>query len=101
MIRRNKKIDRKTRKVLTMYKMHHPKTYIDRLYVKKRGGGRGLLQIEATYQAEIINIVEYLNTKHTEDQIVNIVKSHESNQPNMNSTIKVSAKFAEESANQM
>jgi len=28
-----RKIDRKTRKVLTMYKMHHPKAAIDRLYV--------------------------------------------------------------------
>jgi len=48
-----------------MYKMHHPKADIDRLYVKRKGGGRGLLQIEATYKAEIINIAEYLNTKYT------------------------------------
>jgi len=40
-----RKIDRKTRKVLTVYKMHHPKADIDRLYVKRKGGGRGLLQI--------------------------------------------------------
>jgi hypothetical protein len=37
--------DRKTRKVLTMYKMHHPKADIDRLYVKRKGGGRILAQI--------------------------------------------------------
>jgi len=49
-----------------------------------------------TYKAEIINIAEYLDTKYTEDQFVNIVKSHESNQPNMNSTIKVAANVAEE-----
>jgi hypothetical protein len=30
-----KQIDRKTRKTPTMYKMHHPKTDMDRLYVKK------------------------------------------------------------------
>jgi hypothetical protein len=30
-----RKIERKTRKVLTLYKMHHPKAAIDRLYVKK------------------------------------------------------------------
>jgi len=41
-----KNIDRKTRKKLTMYKMHHPKADIDRLYVKRKGGGRGLVQIE-------------------------------------------------------
>ena len=46
-----KKIDRKTRKMLTMYKMHHPKADIDRLYVKRKEGGRGLVQIEAAYKA--------------------------------------------------
>jgi hypothetical protein len=49
-----KQIDRKTRKMLTMYKMHHPKADIDRLYEKRKGGGRGLVKFEATYKAEII-----------------------------------------------
>jgi hypothetical protein len=57
-----KQIDRKTRKMLTMYKMHHPKADIDRLYVKWKGG-RGLIQIEVAYKAEIINIAKHLNTK--------------------------------------
>jgi hypothetical protein len=34
--------------------------------------------------------------KYTEDQFVNIVKNHESSQPNMNSTIKITANIAEE-----
>jgi hypothetical protein len=55
-----------------------------------------LLQIEDTYKAEIINIAEYLNTKCKEDQFENIVKSHESNQPTVNSTIKTAAKIVEE-----
>ena len=59
-----KKIDRKTRKMLTMYKMHHPSADIDRLYVKRKEGGRGLVQIEAAYKAEIMNIAEYLNTNY-------------------------------------
>jgi hypothetical protein len=37
-----KKIDRETRKILTMYEVHHPKADIDRLYVKRKEGGRGL-----------------------------------------------------------
>ena len=57
-----KKIDRKTRKMMIMYKMHHPKADIDRLYVKRKEGGRGLVQIEVAYEVEIINIAEYLNT---------------------------------------
>jgi hypothetical protein len=49
-----------------------------------------------TYKAEIINIAEYLNTKYKEDEFVNIVESHESSQPNMNSTIKTAAKVVKE-----
>jgi len=93
-----KKIDRKTTciKMITMYKMHHPNADIDRLYLQKKEGGRGLVQIEAAYKAEIINIAEYLNTNFKEDQFVNIVKSHESTQLNMNSIIKTAAKATEE-----
>jgi len=54
------------------------------------------VQIKAAYKAEIINITEYLNTNHKEDQFVNIVKSHESIQPNVNSIIKTAAKITEE-----
>jgi len=61
-------IDRKTRTMLTMYKMHHPKL-TDRLYLKRKEGGRGLVQCEEAYKAEIINIAEYLNTKYKEDQL--------------------------------
>jgi len=94
--RTEKKIDRKTRKRLTMYKMHHPKVDIDRLYVKRNEGGRGLVQIEAAYKAEIINIAEYLNTNYKENEFVNIAKSHESTQPNMNSIIKTAVNITEE-----
>jgi hypothetical protein len=55
-----KKIDRKTRKRLRVYKIHHPKADIDSLYVKRNQGGRGWSQIEAAYKTEIINIAEYL-----------------------------------------
>jgi hypothetical protein len=76
--------------------MHHPKADIDRLCVKRKEGRRGLVQVETAYKAEIINIAEYLNTKYKEDQFVNIVKVHESPQPNMNSTLKSAAKILEE-----
>jgi hypothetical protein len=75
--------------------MYHPKADIDKIYMKRKQGGRGLLQIEATYKTVIICIAEYLKTIYTEDRFVNIVKNHESNQPNINSTIKITAKIAE------
>ena len=82
--------------MLTMYKMHHPKADTDRLHVKRKEGGRGLVQIEAAYKAEILNIAEYLNTNYKKDQFANIVKSQERTQPNMNSIIKTAAKITVE-----
>lgn len=41
---------------------NHPKADIDRLHVKRKGGGRGLLPIGVTCKAE------YLYTKHKEYQ---------------------------------
>jgi len=58
-----------------MFKVHHPETDIERLYVKKKEGGRGLVQVEAAYKAEITNIAQYLNTNYKADQFVNTVKS--------------------------
>jgi hypothetical protein len=66
-----------------MYKMHHPKADIDRLCVKRKEGGRELVQAEVAYKTEIVNIAEYLNTKYKGYQFVNVVKNHESTQPNM------------------
>ena len=43
-----------------------------------------MVQVEAAYKADIINIAEYLNTNYKDDQFVNIVRNHESTQPNMN-----------------
>jgi hypothetical protein len=56
--------------------------------MKKTEGGRGPLQIEATYKAEITNTEKYLNRKYTAEQFVNIVRSHVNNLPIMNSTIQ-------------
>ena len=39
-------IDRKTRKLFTIYGALHPKSDVDRLYVPRKEGGRGLISIE-------------------------------------------------------
>jgi len=43
----------------------------------------------------MINIADYLKTNCKECQFINIVKSQESNQPNINSTITLAARFSE------
>jgi hypothetical protein len=91
-----KKIDRKTGKIVRMYKMHYPKGDIVRLYVKRKEGGRGLSQTEAAYDKEIIRIAEYLDKKYKEDQFVNIIKNHDSNERTMNSMVTTSAKIIDE-----
>ena len=44
--------------------MHHVKADIDRLYVKRKEGGRGMLTTEVTYKEEITNTAEHSNTKY-------------------------------------
>ena len=45
-------IDRKTRKTLTMYGAMHPKSDVDRLYITRKEGGRGLSSIKYSVKGE-------------------------------------------------
>ena len=51
-----KKMDRTTRKTLTMYGSNHPKSDIDRLYLKRKHGGRGLISTETCVRSEENNL---------------------------------------------
>ena len=55
-----KKMDRTTRKTLTMYGALHPKSDIDRLYLKRKHGGRGLISIETCVRSEQNNLGLYV-----------------------------------------
>ena len=46
------KIGRKTRKVMTLNKELHPRSYVDRLYVSRMEGGRGLMGCKMFVKAE-------------------------------------------------
>ena len=54
-------LDRKTRKLMSMYGVQHPKSDVDRLYLKKCDGGRGLIGIEDCVQAEVNSLDKYLS----------------------------------------
>ena len=71
------KLDRKTRKLLIIHGQHHPKADVDRLYVPRKQGGRGLLQVEAAYAVENTKFVEYVDRK--EDPLIQIVRTHQHN----------------------
>jgi len=76
-IKELQKLDRKTRKLLITHGQHHPKSDIDCLYVPRKQGGRGLMQLEEAYAAEITKLVEYVYSK--EDPLIQIVRTHQHN----------------------
>ena len=55
-----KKMERMTRKTLTMYEALHPKIDIDRLYLKRKHGGRGLFSIEMCVRLKDNNLGLYV-----------------------------------------
>ena len=55
-----KKMDRTTRKTLRMYGALHPKSDINRLYLKRKHGGRGLISIETCIRSEENNLGLYV-----------------------------------------
>ena len=71
------KLDRKTRKLLTIHGQHRPKADVDRLYVPRKQGGRSLMQLEAAYAVEITKLIEYVDRK--EDPLIQVVRIHQHN----------------------
>ena len=54
-------LDRKTRKLMSMYGVQHPKADVDRLYLKRCDGWRGLVGFEDCVQAELNSLDKYLS----------------------------------------
>jgi hypothetical protein len=72
--------------MLTIHGQHHPKSDIDRLYVRRKDGGRGQTQMEGAYTTEVIKLREYV--EHAEDALMQIIRHtnitqdrHSSTQP--------------------
>eukprot|EP00795_Rhopilema_esculentum_P008488 gene8488-14486_t len=86
-------MDTKIRKILTCNRMHHPKADVDRLYLPRRQGGRGMIQLELSYTTSAIGLMKYLET--TKDWMLQLVKDHE-NQKKLHSIVKESRNFERE-----
>ena len=63
-----KDLDRKTRKTMTMYGAFHPKSDVDRLYVKRKEGGRGLISVERCVKEEENSLKIYIS--NSEEKLV-------------------------------
>ena len=55
-----KAMDVKTRKLLTMKGAFHRNSSVDRLYMKRQVGGRGLISVEECVKAEVLGLSEYV-----------------------------------------
>ena len=57
-------LDRDTRKLLTMHKALHPKSDVDRLYLPRNEGGRGLQSTQDTIELAILGLDNYVRNSH-------------------------------------
>ena len=54
-------IDRKTRKLFTIYRALYPKSDVDKLYIRRKEGGRGLISIEDCFELAIRGLEVYVH----------------------------------------
>lgn len=89
-----KKLDTKTRKLLTMGKMPHPRSNVERLYLPRAGSRRGLIHVELFYKTTTIGLAVYLSS--TNVSLIRLVQQHESTRKKLYSILKEASKFKKE-----
>ena len=65
-------IDRKTRKLFTIYGALHPKSDVDRLYIPRKEGGRGLISTEDCVESAITGLEVYIHG--SEERLIQAAK---------------------------
>jgi len=63
------------RKLLTIEGIHHPKAEVNRLYIKRWNGGRGLVELESGYNAAVVGLSEYI--KQDKDGLTSLVQEYD------------------------
>ena len=58
-----KQMDKRSRKLMTMQKALHSKGVIDKLYLSKTEGGRGLSSIEGRVDTSIQRVEDYIEKR--------------------------------------
>ena len=57
-------LDRKTKKIMTLYGALHPISDVDRVYVERQKGGRGIIGREIYVKAEENNLAWYVRNSN-------------------------------------
>ena len=66
-----KRIDRKIRKLMTLSRIHQPKADVNRMYIPRKEGGRGMINLEMTFKTTTIGLNSYLES--SEDRMLHAV----------------------------
>ena len=74
-----KDINIKTRKILTLTRNFHPNSVVDRLYMQKSFGGRGLRQVQSSYESRIIAIRQHLIKNLHRNSVLEYIYEKETN----------------------
>ena len=85
-------LDVKTRKILTMFKIIYRNQCMDRLYLPRREGGLGLIEINDVFRQTITNLDFYLRTT-TEEHMKKVKEQHQDNLPESKSITKLANVF--------
>ena len=80
-----KLMNQRTRKLMTMHKALHPRDDVDRLYVSRKEGGRGLTCIEDGVDASIQRLKDYIQ-KH-KGGLITVTRNETENTMNNRMTI--------------
>ena len=75
-----KQMGQRTRKIMTMHKALHPRDDVDRLYVSRKEGGRGLASIEDSVESSIHRLENYIQ-KH-EGGLITVTRHETANTMN-------------------
>ncbi|CAK1584157.1 unnamed protein product [Parnassius mnemosyne] len=62
-------LDRRVRTLMTTHRMHHPRSSVMRLYLPRKDGGRGLLNIKNLHNREVYNLRDYFIKKKDTSRI--------------------------------
>ena len=68
-----KNIDIRTRKILSVTGNFHPNSDVDRLYIGRNVGGRGLRSCQGLFESRIVALKQHLHRSKNRNQIMNYV----------------------------
>lgn len=80
-------LDRMTRTLMTKYRFHHPKSSVERMYLPRKEGGRGLLNVSYLCKSVENKMKNYFSA--TNNRLLNIIKPVDNNFTPLNLSVNL------------